>query len=413
MSLTSHLEDRTSPIGQFIRQRFVHSAKLRKEANRQLSSATTLRPVAVTQGYPFSTLGIALKYRIRYSFAITPYRNLVAWKGAMLCASKPLTSDNEQEAKEDLYQALQDSDVPFDISHRVAQGYYPLKLIKSFFESLETTLSTVQPVGRRLELEAERTLARYCFVLALFEEVVRSGFYVPYKPRPLFVPTTKHSVEELLAITRIPWVDDLCAISTLFCERYQHLLSRPHVLNPTFAGSSDVGSADADMMIDGCLIEIESALQPKLDREYLYKLAGYLLLDYTDQLHINTLGIYMARQGMLFTWPVSEFLQQLTGDNKATLESLRQAFQEECEEYRANLSPAIAAELQWPQTHQYLLQPRIDQIQALQKQGMDRDAIIQSVWGVKRRSTAAYEKADAEYHFIEEISGGIWEETSF
>ena len=292
----------------------------------------------------------------------------------------------------------------------LGQGPYPLKLIKSFFKSLETTLSTLQPVGRRLELEAERTLARYYYVLALFEEVFRIGFHVEYKPRPLFAPTTKHSVEELLAIPRTPWVDDLCALSTLFCERYQHLLSRPHVLNPTFKGSSDVGGADADMVIDGCLIEIESALQPKLDREYLYKLVGYLLLDYTDQLHINTLGIYMARQGMLFTWPVSEFLHQLTGDDDATLESLRQAFREECEEYRANLSPAIAAELQWPQTHQYMLPSRIYQVQALQEQGMDRDAIIQAVWGVNRRNTAAYEEADGQYCFIEGISGGIQEE---
>lgn len=405
MSLTSHLEDGTSPIGQFIRQGSAHSAKLRKEAKRQMSSVTTLRPDAAIQGYPFSTIDIALRYRIRYSFAITPYRNLIAWKGAMLCASKRRTRDNKQEAEKDVYEALellQDS----DISHGVAQGRYPLKLIKSFFESLETTLSTLQPVGRRLELEAERKLARYCYVLALFEEVFRSGFYIMYKPSPLFVPTTKHSVKDLLAIPRTPWIDDLCAMSTLFHERYQPLLSCPHVLNPTFAGSSDVGSADADMVINGCLIEIESPLQPKLDPEYLYKLAGYLLLDYTDQLNINTLGIYMARQGMLFTWPVSEFLHQLTGDDEATLESLRQAFRGECKEYWASLSPAIAAELKWPQTHQYMLPSRIDQVRALEEQGMDRDTIIQAVWGVKRRNTAAFEEADAEYSFIRNFLRG-------
>lgn len=405
MSLTSHLEDRTSPIGQFIRQRFAHTAKLRKEANRQLGSVTTFRPDAVIKGYPFSTIDIALKYRIRYSFAITPYRNLIAWKGAMLCASKPRTRNNKQEAVKDVYEALellQDS----DISHGVAQGRYPLKLIKSFFESLETTLSTLQPVGRRLELEAERKLARYCYVLALFEEVFRCGLDAQHRTRPLFVPTTKPSVKELLAIPRTPWLDDLCAISALFYERYEHLLSRPHVLNPTFEGSSDVGGADADMVIDGCLIDIKSTVQPKLDSEYLYQVAGYLLLDYTDRLNINTLGIYMARQGMLFTWPVSEFLYQLTGDDEATLESLRQAFREECKEYWASLSPAIAAELQWSQTHQYMMQSRVDLVHALQNQEMDRDAIIQAVWGVSRRNTAAYEEADAEYCFIEEISGG-------
>jgi hypothetical protein len=39
---------------------------------------------------------------------------------------------------------------------------------------LDALLARVQPVGRRLEPEAEQELARYCFVLALFEEVFRT-----------------------------------------------------------------------------------------------------------------------------------------------------------------------------------------------------------------------------------------------
>ena len=57
-----------------------------------------------------------------------------------------------------------------------------------------------------------------------------------------------------------------------------------------------------------------------------------------------------------------------------------------------------------------MLPSRIYQVQALQEQGMDRDAIIQAVWGVNRRNTAAYEEADGQYRFIEGISGGIQEE---
>jgi len=39
--------------------------------------------------------------------------------------------------------------------------------------------------------------------------------------------------------------------------------------------------------------------------------------------------------------------------------------------------------------------------------------IIQAVWGVKRRNTAAYEEADGQYCFIEGISGGRGMKTYF
>jgi len=104
------------------------------------------------------------------------------------------------------------------------------------------------------------------------------------------------------------------------------LIRSPHVLNPTFAGSPDVGGADADLVIDGCLIDIKATVNPKLDPDFLYQLAGYLLLDYDDQLHIDTVGIYMARQGMLFTWSVADFLRQVTGDDTISLVSLRREF---------------------------------------------------------------------------------------
>jgi hypothetical protein len=93
-----------------------------------------------------------------------------------------------------------------------------------------------------------------------------------------------------------------------------------------------VGGADADLVVDGCLIDIKTSISSQVKAEYLYQLAGYLLLDYDDLLHLNTLGIYMARQGLLFTWPVAEFLHQLTGDDRATLASLRQTFRVICQQ---------------------------------------------------------------------------------
>jgi len=205
----------------------------------------------------------------------------------------------------------------------VAQGPYPLKLVRQFFKSLDYTLQTIQPVRRLLDAEAEHLLDRYCVVLSFFEQVFRSNAYMQGL---LLQPTVKQSVEELLTIPQDSWLDDLSQMFNLFYARCHELLSRPYILNPTFAGSLDIGGADADLVVDGCLIDIKASVSPQIKAEYLYQLAGYLLLDYDDQLHMNAVAIYMARQGILFTWSIAEFLHQLTGNESADLGSLRREF---------------------------------------------------------------------------------------
>ncbi len=301
MSLTSHLNDKTSPIGQFIKQRFSQTISLTKDANRQLKEAPTLRPlVHAGELYPYGSLGAAIDYRTRYAFAITPYQQLVAWHGALLLTT--------------------------------VGGSYSRGLVKEFFERLDTTLKAVRPVGKRLDAADELTLDRYCFVLSLFEQAFRSNAYVQ---GPLMQPTVKHSVEELLAIPQVAWLDDLGAMFMLFYDRYSHLLSRPAILNPVFAGSVDIGGADADMIVEGCLIDMKASISPQIKADFLHQLAGYVLLDYNDTYHITSVGIYMARQGILFSWPVSEFLQKVTGDGDTSLKALRQAFRTLCQKERA------------------------------------------------------------------------------
>ncbi|GAC1405264.1 MAG: hypothetical protein NVSMB49_24490 [Ktedonobacteraceae bacterium] len=334
MSLSSHLKDSTSPIGQFIKQRFSHTASLTKDANRQLAGASTLRPNV--QAYPYQNIGTAIDYRIRYTFALTQYRGLVAWRGATMLAFKPLESELDVPVSlEDWMNAAVPID--FDPWSGIAEGSYPIKFVEAFFDSLETFLNTVQPVKRRLDVEHERMLARYCYVLALFEQVFRAGRSAAFQGSPLVLPAPKQSVEALLAIPLDVYVDDIRQLSTLFFDQFQHLLSLPTILNPNFAGSKDVGGADADLVIDNCLVDIKTSVASKIAADYLYQLVGYLLLDYNDNLKMNAAGIYMARQGMLFTWSVSDFVQQLTGESTANLAALREEFRIVCQSTRKRI----------------------------------------------------------------------------
>lgn len=332
MSLTSHLKDPASPIGQFIKQRFAQTAQLIKTANPGLKSVDTIRPTQADSSYPYGLIGTAIDYRIRYAFDITPYQRLVAWQGALELTTKLWESDDDTRI--DWENIPVGVPLPVDASGNlldIAEGPYPFKLVKAFFDNLDARLQAFQPVGQRLELEAECTLDRYCIVLSLFEQVYRSN---AYRQGPLMQPAVKHTVEALVAIPQESWVDDLGVLFTCFYNRQHALLSKSHILNPTFMGSAYVGGADADLVVDGCLIDIKTSTFPQIKAEYLHQLAGYLLLDFEDKLHIDSLGIYMARQGELVKWPVPDFLHELTGESTILLTSLRQDFRALCQTLR-------------------------------------------------------------------------------
>ncbi|MGW1917574.1 hypothetical protein ACWCQS_44695 [Streptomyces sp. NPDC002076] len=93
---------------------------------------------------------------------------------------------------------------------------------------------------------------------------------------------------------------------------------------PTFAGSTQVGGADADFIVAGCLIDCKATIHPKrIDRVQLYQLAGYLILDCDNTYGIERVGLYLSRQGRLIEWETEEFLQLLSADQ--SLPRLRDA----------------------------------------------------------------------------------------
>ena len=88
MSLSSHLNDPASPIGQFLKLTFANTRRLTTSANQHLKTMETLRPAHADASYPYALIGTAIDYRIRYAFEMTPYQQLVAWNGALLLTTK-------------------------------------------------------------------------------------------------------------------------------------------------------------------------------------------------------------------------------------------------------------------------------------------------------------------------------------
>ncbi|MFL5352210.1 hypothetical protein [Archangium sp.] len=88
------------------------------------------------------------------------------------------------------------------------------------------------------------------------------------------------------------------------------------ILNPTFGQASiDIGGADADLILDGTLIEIKTSKSPIFSKAYTKQLIGYYILSTLggiDQAPIGTtierIGVYSSRYGKLLTIPLPEIL---------------------------------------------------------------------------------------------------------
>lgn len=93
-------------------------------------------------------------------------------------------------------------------------------------------------------------------------------------------------------------------------------------IRPTFAASELCG-ADADLIVDGVLIELKTRLgsanrksgqrSDSLSLADIYQVVGYTLFDTTNAFGIHTVALYSARFGALHRWPVQQMLDSVAG----------------------------------------------------------------------------------------------------
>ena len=306
MSLTSHLDDRTSPPRVFMEEHFPRTRQVLKPANDSLRSAGTIRPAGTP---PWMTIGTAFDYRARYLFEITPHENLVAWKGATRVSDEPIMAQVGDNAWVGMGAPSNGPKLP-------------KAAIECFFTDLDEVLDKLQPCGHALSSQEEELLNRYCYVLALFEDPGRGNI----NPNsPLFRinnPTTM----DLLGLAEPSWVHDLCELGTQFVGHYGNSPVTHLVMNPVFEGSRDVGGADADMIVNGCLTDLKCTVQPAIKKEWLYQVLGYALLDYSNDYEIETGGFYMARQGAAISWNLDELVRVLGDENGPEIQESRGMF---------------------------------------------------------------------------------------
>ena len=110
-------------------------------------------------------------------------------------------------------------------------------------------------------------------------------------------------------------------------------------LNPSFGEASAlVGGADADIVLDGILIDIKVTKKLEFTRDMYNQLLGYHALSTREgRIRIERAGIYFARHGILHTLPADEL------DGKA--ETILGWFQEHRKRAKSGRVPSTSAAL--------------------------------------------------------------------
>ena len=284
MSLTSEL-NRRSPVSQFIRSHFPNIPKIVRAENKQAAGTEPILAPAGTAPRTLADLGMATDYRIRFNY---PEMDLEATKARQAGALLEFFVNTERplpDPSQDIYEVV------------------PGHILDGFFYELKNFLTLVRPDQEVLNPSDEATLCRYCYIMAMMEEGLRSGVIhagLMWQPR---------DVAEF--ISKPPeWIlDDIAAQNALYREAMAEFLNQPATLNPTFKGSADVDGADADLIVGGCLIELKSSRRNLASKD-LYQAIGYCLLDYEDEHGINALAVYRSRHGINHCWEIDDFLIQ-------------------------------------------------------------------------------------------------------
>ena len=171
-------------------------------------------------------------------------------------------------------------------------------------------------------------LARACWSFALLTEAYRAGQRALRPTGPLGQLRGRPAAgDNLLALAPDDALAELAGLRAVVdAELLPRLAERPGrwALGPVFAGSQLI-AADADLVAAGLLVQLRVTVNRGLGAEEVFRLAAYLLLDFSDEYQIRELGLFDGRSGYLAAWEAGDLLQRLAR-RPVSVPALRQDF---------------------------------------------------------------------------------------
>lgn len=276
--LTQRLRHKDDPIRLFLDDNLINFESLRRQWKEL--GPIRINPLDV---WSWSLIGMALDYRIRYFFENFDVWSTIAPKGAV----------SDIKLRETFWKVARDLGKFCDAS---------------------------SPVGRLLPSADEAELLRYCYVLAIYETNYRSSSW------DSLLRTLRNGAGSRAQLNRVPDADlnDLMELSAAAFNAFQPLMGRSYRLNPVFSGSSAVGGADADLIVDHNLIEVKVE-RSKFEPYRIRQVVSYALLDLSRKFELTECSIYVGRWGRLLTWGLDELISELSNGTR-DFESLQRDF---------------------------------------------------------------------------------------
>jgi hypothetical protein len=303
LPLTAQLRKLASPVSQFLAGNLPGTSRAVRDYQQRIGDLP--RPVQPTDvRYPdWSALGHAIDFRLRLSLGCPLGDSVMAGIRA-IGSGTPLRGAPPPAA-------------------RAALQACGLDLITQVNRCLAAPSS-----------QSDDYLARLCFVAAFYEDVYRTG---EVRQHSMLAPVTAGTTLDRLVSVVPGYVPEDIARQLELSDgpfaRFRALPSDAVTCGPEFAGSRDIGGADADFILGGLLLDCKATITPRrLGADELSQLAGYLLLDYPNEHGIREVGLYLSRQGAVISWTVPEFLDLLGATAK--LPTLRQKLRWSLASYR-------------------------------------------------------------------------------
>lgn len=175
-------------------------------------------------------------------------------------------------------------------------------------EQLVQDLVASLPKGRPTDMAGERHLARVATVLGLYESAGRQS----QPPQMLVGLPQGASVDDVLATVPEAMVDDVVMLTGAARLGLKPLFPATRVECNPVVGTEWL-QGDGDLLIDGVLVELKVTSPPKIKREWLWQLLGYVLLD-DGRRRIDEVAVYLARYATLGRWGTDELFATLAGE---------------------------------------------------------------------------------------------------
>lgn len=311
-ALTREIDDTSSPVRQFLNDRFTSGLRDVQRDFRAPAPALAVPPVPASEANP-GTTGAAADWLLR--FLLFPHPDLHL---AMAGAARYL-GPRMMQATLELAELLDTTVRPYTGPVATPNPTDALILAELSDATRPAKPAPYRPAtftgpvaGSRVDKDL---LARGCWALALLTEAYRSLQAANTGPLSCFRRATV-TANDLLALAPPTGLHQLDQFRGVFeTTLIPHLASRPGpwTIGPTFAGSTLIGGADGDLIAAGLLLDIKTTAKLSLRVTDILQVIGYGLLDFDDTYQLTSLGIFSARYSHLATWQLPELLTQLAG----------------------------------------------------------------------------------------------------